>query len=293
MTPAKAGGGEALASLSGVTKRFGDFEACRDVSLSVAAGEVVGLLGANGAGKTTALRILLGLLAATSGAAELMSAPPDRDGRRRVGYVPQGLGLYTDLTVAENVEFVAHAYAARVPDLPAPLAPVSDQLVGRLPLGIQRQVAFLCALLHSPELLVLDEPTSGVDPVARAELWDTIHKQSAAGVGVLVTTHYLQEAEQCDRLLLMSGGEIVARGSESDVVGDTRAVEVDTTQWQEAFTTLDAAGMPVMLDGRMVRVADRTADEVLDILAKVGIAATARDVPATIAERMVVLATGG
>ena len=279
-----------LAALAAVTKRFGHFEACRDVSFSVAAGEVVGLLGANGAGKTTALRILLGLLAPSEGQARLMAGSPDRARRRRVGYVPQGLGLYTDLTVEENVEFVAHAYGAPVPHLPAELAAVGHRLVGQLPLGLQRQAAFTCALLHRPELLVLDEPTSGVDPVARAELWDTIHEQSAGGVGVLVTTHHLQEAQQCDRLLLMAAGEIVARGSEADVVGDTHAMAVDTAQWQEAFTALDDAGMPVMLDGRLVRVADRPVRDILEILDRAGITATAQEVPATIAERMVVLA---
>jgi ABC-2 type transport system ATP-binding protein len=278
-----------LLEVRGVTKRFGDFVAVDDVSLWVGAGEVVGLLGANGAGKTTVLRIALGLLGATAGEARLLGSYPDRAVRRRIGYVPQGLGLYADMSVRENVAFVAEVYGRRGAQVPAEMAGVADELVGRLSLGIQRELAFACALLHEPELVVLDEPTSGVGALARTALWDTIHERADAGVGVLVTTHYMQEAEQCDRLLLMAGGRLVGEGSAEQIVGDTAAVEVHVDQWARAFDVLSSAGLPVTLSGTSVRVADAPADDVSGVLAAAGIHAEVAVVPATIEERMTVL----
>jgi ABC-type multidrug transport system ATPase subunit len=273
-----------------VTRRFGAFTAVDDVSMQVQPGEVVGLLGANGAGKTTLIRMLLGLLGVTSGGVELLGGAPDRERRRRLGYVPQGLGLYGDLTVRENLSFSARAYDCPVPALPPVLAERADVLVRELPLGAQRQVAFLAALAHSPEVLVLDEPTSGVDALARAALWDTIRGQAEHGAGVLVTTHYMQEAQQCDRLLLMSNGQLVAQGSEADIIGSTTAVAVRTGDWAQAFAALNAAGAPVMLAGRAIRVANADPGELQDVLTAAGIQATLQPVPATIEERMLVLA---
>jgi ABC-type multidrug transport system ATPase subunit len=163
-------------------------------------------------------------------------------------------------------------------------------LVRELPLGAQRQVAFLAALAHAPEVLVLDEPTSGVDALARAALWDTIRAQAERGAGVLVTTHYMQEAQQCDRLLLMSDGRLVAQGSEADIVGSTTAVAVHTGDWARAFAALSAAGAPVMLEGRAIRVADASLPDLQRVLADAGIPATLEPVPATIEERMLTLA---
>jgi len=261
-----------------------------DVSMHVQPGEVVGLLGANGAGKTTLIRMLLGLLPVTSGGVELLGGPPDREHRCRLGYVPQGLGLYGDLTVRENLSFSAGAYGSAEPELPPALAGRADVLVRELPLGAQRQVAFLAALAHSPEVLVLDEPTSGVDALARAALWDTIRGQAEHGAGVLVTTHYMQEAQQCDRLLLMSNGQLVAQGSEADIIGATTAVAVRTGDWAQAFAALNAAGAPVMLAGRAIRVANANPGELQDVLKAAGIQAILQPVPATIEERMLVLA---
>ena len=273
-----------------VTRRFGTFTAVDNVSMHVQPGEVVGLLGANGAGKTTLIRMLLGLLPVTSGGVELLGGPPDREHRRRLGYVPQGLGLYGDLTARENLSFSARAYGSAVPALPPTLAERADVLVRELPLGAQRQVAFLAALAHSPEVLVLDEPTSGVDALARAALWDTIRGQAEHGAGVLVTTHYMQEAQQCDRLLLMSNGQLVAQGSEADIIGATTAVAVRTGDWAQAFAALNAAGAPVMLAGRAIRVANANPGELQDVLKAAGIQAILQPVPATIEERMLVLA---
>jgi len=273
-----------------VTRRFGTFTAVDNVSMHVQPGEVVGLLGANGAGKTTLIRMLLGLLPVTSGGVELLGGPPDREHRCRLGYVPQGLGLYGDLTVRENLSFSAGAYGSAEPELPPTLAERADVLVRELPLGAQRQVAFLAALAHSPEVLVLDEPTSGVDALARAALWDTIRGQAEHGAGVLVTTHYMQEAQQCDRLLLMSNGQLVAQGSEADIIGATTAVAVRTGDWAQAFAALNAAGAPVMLAGRAIRVANANPGELQDVLKAAGIQAILQPVPATIEERMLVLA---
>jgi ABC-2 type transport system ATP-binding protein len=275
-----------------VTRRFGTFTAVDDVSMQVRPGEVVGLLGANGAGKTTLIRMLLGLIAATSGSAEMLGGPPDRERRRRLGYVPQGLGLYGDLTVRENLSFSARAYGAAEPVLPPALTRHGDTLVRELPLGAQRQVAFLAALAHSPEVLVLDEPTSGVDVLARADLWDTIRAQAEHGAGVLVTTHYMQEAQQCDRLLLMADGRLVAQGSEADIVGSTTAVAVRTDDWAQAFAALNTEGVPVMLAGRAIRVANADPAGLRVVLEAAGIEASLEPVPATIEERMLTLARG-
>src|SRR6201982_3013141 len=238
-----------------VTRRFGAFTAVDDVSMQVGPGEVVGLLAANGAGKTPLIRMLLALSGVPSGRGDLLGGPPDRERRRRLGYLSQGLGLYGDLTVRENLSFSARAYGTAEPALPPALKVYADVLVRELPLGAQRQVAFLAALAHSPRVLVLDEPTSGVDALARAALWDTIRAQAEGGAGVLVTTHYMQEAQQCDRLPLMADGRLVAEGSEADIIGSTTAVAVRTGDWARAFAALAAAGAPVMLAGRAIRVA--------------------------------------
>ncbi|MBD3779057.1 MAG: ATP-binding cassette domain-containing protein [Micrococcales bacterium] len=275
-----------------VVTAFGGLRAVDDVSLTVRPGEVVGLLGANGAGKTTLIRTVLGLLAPTSGSVRVLGGAPSRAVRRRIGYVPQGLGLAADLPVAENLAFVAAAYGSRdVPDLPADLVAVADRLVGGLSLGLQRRLAFAAALAHRPELLVLDEPTSGVDPLARAALWDTVRAQAEAGVAVLVTTHYMQEAEQCDALVLMAHGRRVASGTLPDVLDGSTAVEVVGAGWQAAFAALGAAGLPVTVAGRSVRVAGAEPGAVERVLASAGVTGRVRSVPARL-EEVLVLADG-
>jgi ABC-2 type transport system ATP-binding protein len=283
--------GTELSSSRAVTHRFGDDTVVDGVTVRVDAGEIVGLIGANGAGKTTLIRIQLGLLIPTEGSAALFGETPSRDARRRVGYVPQGLGLYRDLTVEENIAFVAGAYG-RPPRVDEGLAPVAGELVESIGLGRQRQLAFSCALLHEPELLILDEPTSGVDPISRARLWDTIHAQADAGAGVLVSTHYMQEAEQCDRLVLLDLGRVIAQGSVSDIVAGTTAITVITDDWSAAFTALARADFAVALSGTSVRVADADPDAVLSVLRNAAIDARLEVVPATLEERMTVITRG-
>lgn len=274
-----------LAEARAITRRFEEQAAVEDVSLCVGAGEIVGLIGANGAGKTTLLRMLIGLERPDEGEALLFGAPPAAAARRRLGYVPQGLGLAQSLTVAENVAFVARVYRSPAADLPPALAAVAEERVADIGLGRQRQLAFALALAHRPELLVLDEPTSGVDPLSRARLWDTIHAQADAGIGVIVTTHYLQEAEQCTRLALMSQGRLTGTGTVAELTAGMRAVEVRTAEWQRALAGLTAAGLPTMLSGRNLRVAGVDAAGVEAALG--GIPARCRDVPPTLEEAMV------
>jgi ABC-2 type transport system ATP-binding protein len=279
-----------LASAAGATRRFGELTVVDGVDLTVAAGEVVGLIGANGAGKTTLIRMLLGLLAPTAGQVRLFGEPPSRRTRARLGYVPQSLGLYEDLTVAENLAFSTAAYGSSDAVLEGELAEARDTLIRDLPLGLRRRAAFAIALGHHPDLLVLDEPTSGVDPLQRARLWETIRASAEEGAGVLVTTHHLGEAEQCDRLVVLAAGRVAAAGTMAEVVGDTTAVEIRTPSWEAAFTALDLARLPVSLVGRTLRVPGANPASVARLLAEAGVDADVAPVPASFEETFVVLA---
>jgi ABC-2 type transport system ATP-binding protein len=282
--------GDALAVAAGTTRRFGELLAVDHVDLEVRGGEVVGLIGANGSGKTTLIRLLLGLLPPTAGRVRLFGEPPSRRTRARLGYVPQSLGLYEDLTVAENLAFSTAAFGVHGAVLEGDLAAVRDVLVRELPLGLRRRVAFAVALGHRPDLLVLDEPTSGVDPLQRARLWETIRACAEAGAGVLVTTHHMSEAGQCDRLVVLASGRVVAEGTMDEVVDGARAVEVRSGRWEEAFTALDAAGLPVSLVGRTLRVPGAEPGAVGGLLADAGVDADLDEVPASFEEAFVVLA---
>ena len=221
----------ALAESIQVSRWFGDVTAVDRVSVRVEAGEVVGLLGANGAGKTTLIRLLLGLVRASQGEVRLFGLPPSRATRRRLGYVPQGLGLYEELTPEENLAFSWAVFRGRPGTLPSSVRPLARVPVGELPLGVRRQVAFAQALGHDPELLVLDEPTSGVDPLARARLWETVREATEHGAGALVSTHHMEEAEECDRLVVLADGSVVAEGTVAEIVGDARVVVVESQAW--------------------------------------------------------------
>jgi ABC-type multidrug transport system ATPase subunit len=288
--PTPAMPAQCQASTAAVVRRFGHTAGVDGVDLQVCAGEVVGLLGANGAGKTTLIRLLLGLLHPTSGTVRLFGRPPSREARRRLGYVPQGLGLWEDLTVRENLEFAARAFGGAAPALDPELEARRDSVVRSLPLGLRRRLAFAAALSHTPELLVLDEPTSGVDPAARARLWGSIHAAAGGGAGVLVTTHHLDEAGFCDRLVVMAEGRVVAQGTLAQIVGRRLAVAVEAPRWEAGFTALNEAGLDVALVGRTLRVPGGDMARVQAALDAGGVAATLTTVPATLEETFVALA---
>jgi ABC-2 type transport system ATP-binding protein len=233
-------------------KRFGGFHAVRDVNLEVKYGEIYGLLGANGAGKTTTIKMLAGLLAPTSGEMELAGERGRLRSafvRRRVGYMSQKFSLYDDLTIEENLDFFAGVY--QVPRgergekkrwvlAASGLEGRGHLLTGSLPGGWKQRVAFGAAVMHEPSVLFLDEPTSGVDPLARRAFWKMINSFADRGVAVLVTTHYLEEAEQCNRLGFMVAGELVAQGTPSGVKAEQggRLVEFVTDRPQAAADLL-------------------------------------------------------
>ena len=279
-----------LAESRAASKRFGDFTAVDDVDVVIGSGEVVGLLGANGAGKTTLIRMLLGLLAPTRGAVSLFGVPPSRATRRRVGYVPQTLGLYEDLTVQENWAFTAAAFGTKEQELPESIAGSGHELVGDLSLGFQRRVAFAVAFSHDPDLLVLDEPTSGVGPLSSSRLWDDIRTSAEEGTGILVTTHNMEEAEQCDRLVVMADGRVVAAGTLGEVIGNRQVVQVECDDWHRAFTALDGEGFIVQVQGDRLRVPG-TPDQVGELLRHHQLAGTVSAVPANLEEAFVEIVT--
>jgi ABC-2 type transport system ATP-binding protein/ribosome-dependent ATPase len=281
---------EYLAQACRAVRRFGQFTAVSGVDLTVRPGEIVGLLGANGAGKTTLIRLLLGLLPPNEGVIHLFGEAPSIATRRRVGYVPQTLGLYAGLTVQENWDFTAAAFRAPGTPLPAEISAWQGQLVGRLPLGAQRQVAFAVALSHRPELLVLDEPTSGVGPLGSARLWEGIRQAASAGTGALVTTHNMEEAEQCDRLMIMADGKVVASGTAADITAGRDVTEVRSADWNRAFALLDDSKFAVQLHGTALR-ADGQPAEISALLSRAGIEATVESVPANLEEAFVAIVT--
>lgn len=272
-----------LVDTLGVHKRFGALTAVDDVSLQLAGGEVVGLLGANGAGKTTLIRLILGLLAPDAGTVRLLGEPPSRLLRARVGYVPQGLGLWSDLSARDHLALSAAVYGAEA-DIDADIARVADQPVGLLPLGLRRRLAFALAIAHRPDLVVLDEPTSGVDPLGRARLWDRIRAIADNGAGVLVSTHYMDEAAQCDRCVLLAAGRVVAAGTVDALTAERSALLIRPAQWKRAWDALDAEGIPVLPAGRALRLPGADTARAEDVLRTAGVEAELSEVPATLEE---------
>jgi ABC-2 type transport system ATP-binding protein len=205
-----------------LTKKFGAFTAVDAISFEVQEGEVFGFLGANGAGKTTAMKMLTGLLSPTSGEGSVAGFDVYKEAekiKRNIGYMSQKFALYDDLTVRENVRFFGGIYGLRRREVldkteqlleELELQSVEKQQVGSLPLGWKQRLAFSVALLHDPRIVFLDEPTGGVDPITRRQFWEMIYKAAALGVTVFVTTHYMDEAEYCDRVSIMVNGKIEA-----------------------------------------------------------------------------------
>ena len=226
-------------SVSGLTKRFGDFTAVDHISFDVRRGEIFGFLGANGAGKTTAMRMLCGLSRPTEGSGSVAGCDIVREGEKiksRIGYMSQRFSLYNDLTVEENMSLFAGIYGMgrreaneRAGELMDSLGLVKlkDVLVGRLPLGWKQKLAFSVAGIHRPEIIFLDEPTGGVDPIARRQFWEMINETAASGTTIFVTTHYMDEAEYCGRVSMMVDGRIDAMGSPSALKSEYGAENMD------------------------------------------------------------------
>ena len=213
----------------GLTKRFGDFVAVDGITLEVPGGAVMGLLGPNGAGKTTFIRMLLGLHVPDAGGGQVLGHDLLTESeaiRRKTGYMSQRFSLYDDLTVDENLIFYGRVYGLkrgplreRIDELLAwsGLEPMRRAPAGQVGGGLRQRLAFACAILHRPPLLLLDEPTSGVDPISRRKFWDLIYGLSDTGTTVLVTTHYMDEAEYCDRLGMVLAGRLVAYGTPAEL----------------------------------------------------------------------------
>ena len=229
---------------------FGDFAAVKDVSFSVRKGEIFGLLGANGAGKSTTFRMLCGLLPSSSGTLSVAGVDlrtASAEARARIGYVSQKFSLYGTLSVQQNLSFFSAAYGLESRRRKERMAWALEELelkeyttmnAGDLPLGYKQRLALACALMHEPSILFLDEPTSGVDPLARREFWARVNALAEGGTTCLVTTHFMEEAEYCDHLVLMSQGEILAQGTPSEIKAKIRRADQPNPSMEDAFIFL-------------------------------------------------------
>ena len=232
-------------SVRNLTKRFGDFTAVDSISFDVSKGEIFGFLGANGAGKTTAMRMLCGLSYPSSGTGTIAGLDVRKDGeriKRKIGYMSQRFSLYNDLTVRENMRLYASIYGLskqetdeRSTQLLSRLNFLSERntLVGSLPLGWKQKLSFAVATIHRPEIVFLDEPTGGVDPITRRQFWELIYEAAADGTTIFVTTHYMDEAEYCSRVSIMVDGKIAALDTPTRLKQQFAAKSMD-----EVFHTL-------------------------------------------------------
>lgn len=222
----------AAIDVSGLAKRYGDRVAVDDVSLNIGAGRICGFLGPNGSGKTTTMRMICGLVTPDAGEGSVLGFDLRRERteiKRRIGYMTQRFGLFEDLSVRENLELTADIYDVETPRVRIAevlgqfqLEDRSDQLVGALSGGWKQRLALAACVLHDPSLLVLDEPTAGVDPQARREFWDEIHTLARRGVTVLVSTHYMDEAQRCHDIAYLANGRLLARGPADAIVAESR-----------------------------------------------------------------------
>ena len=222
-----------------LTRRFGDFTAVDSISVDVKVGEVFGFLGANGAGKTTAIKVLIGLLEPSSGSARVAGfdlLTQSEEVRKRIGYMSQRFSLYDDLTPRENITLYGGIYGLSDADIRSRggamlgdlgIMHVADRLVSTLPLGWKQKLSFSVAMLHRPDVVFLDEPTGGVDPVTRRQFWEMIYAAAARGTTVFVTTHYMDEAEYCDRLSIMVDGRIAAMGTPAALKAEFGVASID------------------------------------------------------------------
>ena len=237
--------GNNAVEIKGLTKKFGNFTAVDNISFEVRKGEIFGFLGANGAGKTTAMRILCGLSRPTSGEGTVAGYDintQQEEIKRHIGYMSQKFSLYPDLTVRENIRLFGGIYGLRDREIEEKTDALlgmlemrreRDKFAGALPLGWKQKLAFSIAMIHDPELVFLDEPTGGVDPETRRRFWEMIYEASESGTTVFVTTHYMDEAEYCDRVSVMTDGKIAALGSPEDLKASYGAADMD-----EVFRTI-------------------------------------------------------
>ena len=229
-----------------LTKKFGDFNATNEITFEVYAGEIFGFLGANGAGKTTAMRMLCGLSTPTSGKAIIAGYDVYNETeiiKKNIGYMSQKFSLYDDLTILENIYFFGGIYGLTNKQLKNKsealisqlgLQKEANKLVGSLPLGWKQKLSFSVAVLHDPKIVFLDEPTGGVDPVTRRQFWDLIYEAAERGVTIFVTTHYMDEAEYCNRISIMVDGKIEALDSPSGLKRNFNAASMDGVFYQLA-----------------------------------------------------------
>ncbi|MBT1076272.1 ABC transporter ATP-binding protein [Geobacter grbiciae] len=267
-------------TLRDLEKRFGDFVAVNRVSLDVKRGEIFGFLGPNGAGKSTTIRMLCGILQPTAGSGtvagfDIVRQPEEI--KKNIGYMSQKFSLYEDLTVEENIDFYSGIY--RIPDANKKerkewvirMAGLTEHRASKTAIlsgGWKQRLALGCAVLHEPPIIFLDEPTSGVDPISRRNFWDLIYHLAGGGVTVFVTTHYMDEAEYCDRLALIYRGELIALGTPAELKTrfmEEEIVEVRCSQPQDAMETIEAIpGMGhAALFGRTLHVVAQRADEAI------------------------------
>jgi ABC-2 type transport system ATP-binding protein len=254
-----------------LTKKFGGFTAVDQISFTVERGEIFGFLGPNGAGKTTTMRMLMGLLPPTSGRVTVLgfdSKSQKSEIHRRIGYMSQRFSLYNDLTVTENLNFFGRAYGIRGRQLEERRAAILEmaglqdrkkEMTGNLSGGWRQRLALGCAILHEPEMVFLDEPTAGVDPISRRDFWDLLYNLSNNGRTIFVTTHYMDEAEHCHRLVFIQNGQLAAAGSPEEIKKekmDGQVLEIDCTDVETAVKIMRDSGLfqEVALYGAQIHV---------------------------------------
>ena len=287
--PASAVGGEAVVVMQGVSKRFGEFEAVKNLDLVVPQGGLVALIGPSGCGKTTTVRLLLGVYEPTAGSCHVFGQPSHhirRPTRERIGYLPQQFVLYPTLTVAENLNFAAATYGLgpfrrrRQRDVLLELVGLTahrSKLAGQISGGMQRRLMLAATLIHQPDLILLDEPTAGIDPILREQLWHEFRRIQSDGRTQIVTTQYVAEAEYCDAVVLMDRGEIVATGAPDalrqqaaggDLI-DATIPDIDRTLLSHLRSLPGVRGLRFLNDNRLRLTVDHSGELMPQVIAAV------------------------